>query len=269
MDRDSTVDACKPFQDLALGLAGRGVATLRFDKVTHVHGAKVRKMKAFTLTDEYLDHALDAVRQTVAHEKVHPDCVFVLGHSLGGYVAPKLVQMEPRIAGCLLMATPSVPVHRSALKQLRHFAAMDKEPTETAKQQITELEKQCELADSEAQDTSTAAAKLPLGLSPAYLLDVRNFRPIETAAGLTRPVLVLQGGRDYQVTAHEDFEDWRTGLKSKSNASLRLYSKLDHLFIPGEGPSTALDYGTPGHVDEQVVREISRWIFQCRPQELE
>ena len=261
MDRDSTVDACKPFKDLALGLAGQGVATLRFDKVTHTHGAKVRKNKAFTPTDEYLDHALDAVRQALAHEKIRAGCVVVLGHSLGGYVAPKLVEMETRIAGCVLMATPSVPIHHSALKQLRHFAAMDEEPTETAREQIAELEKQCELADSEALNTSTAAAQLPLGLGPAYLLDLRNFRPIETAGSLTVPVLVLQGGRDYQVTAHEDFEDWRTGLRNKPDATLRVDEKLDHLFIAGEGPSTALDYNTPGHVDEQVVREISQWIF--------
>lgn len=39
-DRDETVGPNKPFRDLAWGLASRGVAVLRYDKRTRVHGHK-------------------------------------------------------------------------------------------------------------------------------------------------------------------------------------------------------------------------------------
>jgi hypothetical protein len=38
-DRDSTIGPNKPLKDLAWGLASRGVAVLRFDKVTYAHPA--------------------------------------------------------------------------------------------------------------------------------------------------------------------------------------------------------------------------------------
>ena len=37
LDRDETIGRNKPFKDIAWGLASRGVATLRFDKVTYAH----------------------------------------------------------------------------------------------------------------------------------------------------------------------------------------------------------------------------------------
>jgi hypothetical protein len=63
-DQDSRVGCAKPFKDLALGLATLGVATLRFDNITYTHGAKFRNSAIFTLEDEYMGHARDAIRQT-------------------------------------------------------------------------------------------------------------------------------------------------------------------------------------------------------------
>ena len=49
-DRDETVGANKPFKDLAAGLASRGIAVLRYDKRTKVHGAKVKALKTSPCT---------------------------------------------------------------------------------------------------------------------------------------------------------------------------------------------------------------------------
>lgn len=258
MDRDSSVDACKPFKDLALGLAGRGIATLRFDKVTHTHGSRIRNSKTFTLSDEYLEHALDAVRQCLAHHRIRADGIFILGHSLGGYVA----SLEPKIAACILMATPVVPMYRSALRQLRHFAAMDDKDDEPAPQtsQIAELEQQCEVADSPELSKSTPRSKLPLGIGPAYWLEKRDFAPLRIACQLDRPILVMQGGRDYQVTVDDDYASWRAALKDTPGVTLKLYESLNHLFISGDEPSTPLDYDLPGNMDEQFIEDISQWV---------
>ena len=78
----------KPFKDLAWGLASRGVAVLRFDKVTYAHPAEVERDPGFTLADEYLPHALAAIGLLRQHPAVDAARVFVPGHSLGGTVAP-------------------------------------------------------------------------------------------------------------------------------------------------------------------------------------
>ena len=88
LDRDETIGRNKPLKDVAWGLASRGVAVLRFDKVTFAHASELENSTHFTLDDEYLPHSLAAVHLLQEHPAVDPARVFVLGHSLG---APSLL----------------------------------------------------------------------------------------------------------------------------------------------------------------------------------
>lgn len=106
---------------------------------------------------------------------------------------------------------------------------------------------------------NTPKKDLPLGIAPKYLLALRDYRPAEVAKSLPMPMLVLQAGRDYQVTA-KDFEIWQSGLRGKANATLKVFPKLNHLFIAGEGPCKPEEYAIEGHVDAEVVDTIALWI---------
>src|SRR5699024_3252437 len=59
-DRDESVYAYKPFQDLAWGLAEQGIAVLRYDKRTFVYGHElsVDEMKKFTVYEETVEDAI-------------------------------------------------------------------------------------------------------------------------------------------------------------------------------------------------------------------
>ena len=82
-DRDETVEASKPFRDLAWGLASRGVAVLRYEKRTRQYAAKVAAMKSFTVQQETVDDAVAAAALLRHTQGIDPKRVFVLGHSLG------------------------------------------------------------------------------------------------------------------------------------------------------------------------------------------
>ena len=69
----------------------------------------------------------------------------------------------------------------------------------------------------------------------------------------------LQGERDYQVT-QVDFELWKKALAGRPTVMLKLYPTLNHLFMPGTGPSRPDEYMHAGHVDEQVIVDVSTWI---------
>jgi len=61
-DRDETIGPNKPFRDLAWGLASQGIAVLRYDKRTKVHGAMMAgAVEQFTVKEETIDDALAAV----------------------------------------------------------------------------------------------------------------------------------------------------------------------------------------------------------------
>jgi hypothetical protein len=60
------------------GLASRGVAVLRFDKVTHAHRAELATATGFTIDDEYVHHAVAAPDLLRTRAAVDPRRLFVL-----------------------------------------------------------------------------------------------------------------------------------------------------------------------------------------------
>ncbi|MGC8816769.1 MAG: hypothetical protein ACP5PX_03055 [Candidatus Hadarchaeum sp.] len=60
-----------------------------------------------------------------------------------------------------------------------------------------------------------ATGEIVLGGSRAYWEDLMAYNPVEVAKELSIPMLILQGGRDYQVTL-EDFNGWKEGLSGRT-----------------------------------------------------
>jgi uncharacterized protein len=256
-DRDETTGTNKPLKDLAWGLASRGLVTIRFDTVTITH-PHVATEPGFTMSKEYVPPAVAAVRLLQAQAGVDPARVFVLGHSMGGRVAPRVAAAETSVAGMVILAGDAQPMHHAAVRVARHVATVSPGPaTETAVKAIT---RQAALIDSPDLSPTTPASDLPFGWSASYWLDLRDDDPVATAAALDKPMLILQGGRDYQVTVDDDLTRWQTGLAGQPDVTIRVYSGDNHLFFPGSGPSTPAEYAPPQHVDPAVVADIADWL---------
>jgi uncharacterized protein len=254
-DRDQTSGPNKPLKDLAWGLASSGAAVVRFDKVTCAHPGQVAD---FTLADEYVPHAVAAVRLLLNHPAVDPARVFVAGHSAGGKAAPRVAAAEPAVAGLVILAGDTQPMHQAAIRVARYLAALDPGPaTQAFAETIT---RQAALAGSPDLSRATPASELPFGLPASYWLDLRDYDPVATAAALDKRMLILQGGRDFQVTAEDDLSGWQAGLGHRADVTIRVHGADNHLFFPGTGPSTPAEYETPQHVDPAVVAEIARWL---------
>ncbi len=99
----------------------------------------------------------------------------------------------------------------------------------------------------------------------AYWLDLRGYDPPAAAAALGKPVLVLQGGRDYQATVAEDLARWRAGLAGQPDVTIRVYDADNHLFFPGSGPSAPAEYEPAQHLDPAVVADIVGWLGREAP----
>ncbi|MFJ3087786.1 alpha/beta hydrolase family protein [Streptomyces sp. NPDC086838] len=255
-DRDETIGANKPLKDLAWGLASRRVAVLRFDKVTFAHPDRLPP--DFTMADEYVPHALAAVRLLRERPEVAPDRIHLLGHSMGGKAAPRIAAADPSIAGLVLLAADTQPMHEAAVRVARHLARLAPGPAADA--MVATLARQAAAVADPGLTPDAPPESLPLGFSASYWLDLRGYEPAATAAGLERPMLILQGGRDYQVTVADDLPGWRRALAGRPEVSIRVHEHLDHLFFAGSGASTPADYARPGHVDPAVVDEVARWL---------
>jgi uncharacterized protein len=260
LDGDSTIGRNKPFKDLAWGLATQGIAVARFDKVTHTHGPRVAHDADFTVDDEYLHHAVAAVHLLREQPSVDPHKVFVLGHSLGGTVAPCIALAEPAVAGLVLLAAGAQPMHWAAVRQLRYLASLDPTTAGASQPVIDTIMRQAQTVDSPNLSPATPANDLPFGVPAAYWLDLRGYNPVTLAAKLGKPMLILQGGRDYQVTIADDLDRWRAGLADHPDVTIRVYDADNHLFFPGSGPSTPSELEPAQHVDPAIVADIATWL---------
>jgi uncharacterized protein len=108
---------------------------------------------------------------------------------------------------------------------------------------------------------ATPAADLLFGWPASYWLDLRGYDPVAVAAALDRPMLLLQGRRDYQVTVDDDLARWQAGLAHRPDVTIRIYDADDHMFFAGTGASMPADYQVPRHVDAAVIADIAEWLL--------
>lgn len=259
-DRDETIGPNKPFKDLALGLASRGVAVLRYVKRTKQHGELMFKAKdSITVKEEVTEDAIAAVDFLRHTEHIDPKRIFVLGHSLGGMLAPSIGKADPQIAGLISLAGASRPLDEVIVEQTTYILSVSPDLPEAQKKVLSDLRQKS--IDLMKQDLTKdiPGDKLPLGMPVGYWRSIKEIDPPAIALKLTMPLLILQGGSDYQVTK-KDFERWKSVLADRKGVEYKWYPGLGHLFIKVEGEGKPADYEKAGHVSPEVVDEIAKWI---------
>jgi uncharacterized protein len=257
-DRDETVGANKPFRDIAQGLAAAGIASLRYDKRSRVYGPRMTQDGEATINHEVTDDALAAVKLLGAQSGVDPHRLFVLGHSLGAYMAPRIGQRAPQLAGLVLLAGSARPLLDVIAQQAREQGKLQGLGDEQIQQ------KEQSIAAEQRWLATADASRPPPGLfgnaPQGYWLSLRDYDAVAVARALSMPMLILQGGSDFQVSPTQDYERWQSGLAGRKQVSFHLYAGLGHLFTPAGKTGTLADYQVPAHVDGGVIRDIAQWI---------
>lgn len=259
-DKDESIGNLKPFRDIAEGLAEQGIAVYRFDKRSYVYGTELAAKKDITLKDEYLEDAVNAVQLLAQQERIDPDRIWVLGHSLGGNAIPavarELEQAPVKACGFMMLAASPRPLDVLMREQYEFLYSLLPEitPEQQAEKDamFAELDKLQDL-DSLTEDDTVA------GVYAAYWKWLAEYDILQAAGEINLPVLLLQGEEDYQVTM-EDFGIWQDALGAKENWRMISYPGLTHLFMPGEKAEGSAAYTRDGHVREDVIRDIAAFV---------
>jgi dienelactone hydrolase len=258
-DRDETLGPNKPFQDLAWGLASQGIAVLRYDKRTRVYPGKSTALPSLTVKQETVDDALAAVALVSHTPQIDPKKIYLLGHSLGGALVPRIgIADQNRIAGFIVFAGATRPLEDEWVRQYQYIYGLQGKITPQQQAEIDGYKRQAARIKQLTQ-TDAGSKELLLAGPPSYWLDLRGYFPPEVALKLKQPMLVLQGQRDYNVTM-DAFDDWQRTLASRTNVTLKSYPKLDHLFLEGTGPASGADYAHPRNIPKYVIDDIATWI---------
>ncbi len=259
-DRDETIGPNKPFRDLAWGLASRGIAVLRYDKRTRMYGAKILKLKInITVKEETVDDAVAAAGLLARRPEIDPERIYVLGHSLGGMLIPRIATRLPEGAGFIILAGPTRPLEDITLEQFRYIFALDGKISPEEADKLKEVERDVAAVKRITSEAALPSDSLIFAAPAGYWFDLRDYHPALAAREIAAPLLILQGGRDYQVTK-EDFQGWKSSLNGCRNVTFKLYPDLNHLFMTGKGKSQPMEYQSPKHVDPDVIADIAAWV---------
>jgi alpha-beta hydrolase superfamily lysophospholipase len=188
-----------------------------------------------------------------AQPEVDAKHIFLLGHSLGGNLAPRIAEEDGKLAGLVILAGNMTPIEDAIVEQSQYLGATASD-LKLLHAQAAKV-KALEAGDEDGPPVSVGPVTVP----PSYWLDLKAYDVSAAAKKLTIPMLILQGERDYQVTM-KDFALWKSAVGSRKNVTLRSYPALNHLFIAGEGKILPEEYSKPGHLAPEVIDDIAKFL---------
>lgn len=254
------------FRDLAWGLASHGVAVLRFDKRSWpLHFTELGvPIDRFTVQHEYFDPLAAALTAVAADPRVDRTRIFVLGHSQAGWLLPWMLRDHPEVAGGIIASGCARPMVDLLPEQTRYLASLDARISALQLEIIDKLtQEQVARAHDPALADDTPPTQLPLGIPAAYWKFLQGYDAPAVLATLTRPVLVVQGGRDYNVGLG-DLDRWRAALAHHPDATVKEYPDLEHHYLAGTGKATPAEIFRPGHADRAVIDDVAAWVQRHR-----
>lgn len=251
-DRNSMIGPNVPFKDIAHSLAKHGIATLRYDD-RYYHDPSL--FKAATIQEEMLDDVASAIEST-KDLPLDQERIYLIGHSLGGMMIPKLLSDHPEVAGGISLAgTPRQLQDLIRDQQLAQLKSQGEDQT-----MIDTLNQQMDGVDRLIEELDTPKGADILGIPDQYWISLRDAKAANYTA-FHQPMLILQGGKDFQVYPEIDYPAWQELFHDRSDITYQLFDDLNHLFMPSQTGEVS-EYTIKQTVAPEVIEAISEWISQ-------
>lgn len=262
---DEKIGAITPFKDLAEGLSKKGIAVLRYDKRTFVYRKEMKSDSGLTVKEETIEDAILAANLLREDSRINPIKVFIIGHSLGGMLAPRIDAEGGDFAGIVILGgSPRkfeeilLDQNNAVLESVNRFLKM------IARKQIAKLSSKFDNVYTLSDEEAKATPILGKHVKAYYIKEMGQHPSVDYLKVLHKPILVLQGEKDFHVSMEHDYQGYKSVLKNHPSASFKSYPNLNHVFMPsvyGEILKAKKEYKVPQHVDRQVIEEISDWIL--------
>lgn len=277
-DRNSTIMGHKPFLLLAHELTQSGVGVLRYDE--RGVGRSEGDFQETSL-DDFVSDAKSAYNFLKVRNDVDQQNIGLLGHSIGGVIAPKLALQED-VSFMVLLAAPGIDGDKMMLKQradflkLRGMNATQVEQsnaifentynfirTTSARGKQLEAELTQFMTDNYA-DTMLEKELMAIveQLSSKEIVGLLRSRPSEYLGLVDCPVLAIGGTNDFQVSSKENLEAIEFALKKGGNEAVEVkeFEGVNHLFQESETGDIS-EYATIEQtMSPEVLTYIKDWL---------
>ena len=263
---DEKVGKLTPFRDIAQGLAQRGVASIRYDTRSFAHGLKMvlDKKHPITVWEETIEDALLAAAMLRSDSRIDAGRVFLAGHSMGAMLAPRIECSGGDYRGLILLAGSPRRLEEIMLDQMAEMlAGMTGFAKNIAGKQRAKFETLFhglyDLSDEEAK-----TKKVGNGTTLYYFKEMGQPTVAQWLEKTNKPMLIMQGEKDFQATVDRDFLAYQELLKDKENVTFKLYENLNHAFVPsiyGTITKAKQEYNVEQHIGDAVISDLANWIL--------
>ena len=259
---DEKVMKMTPFKDIAEGLQEYGIATLRYDKRTFRYGRKMSK-KAVTVHEETIEDALRALEILKSDPRIDSSGIFIIGHSMGAMLAPRIYDECGYARGVVMMAGTPYRLEEVLVRQMKQMEGGSPLISRIVRRQREKLEKQIDEM-SKMSDKETMFRKLS-GISMYYFREMGRKGPSEYLLENDYPAFIMQGGKDFQVLAEVDYKKFREDLSARDHTEFKLYPDLNHCFVTALSDDirkVSDEYKTERHIGDEVIGDMADFILR-------
>ncbi|MFA5375061.1 MAG: alpha/beta hydrolase [Dehalococcoidia bacterium] len=267
LDRDENTPHLKidVFNTIAHHLADKGVASLRYDKRGCGESAGSFDSAGFY---DLVQDGMAAYRYLTTHKNINKDKVFLLGHSEGSMIAPKIFLSYPDIAGLILLG---VQVKRLE-DGLKYQAKIIMEDVEKGKgfakffnrviwrilryDPVKTQQVIFEKAKNTDKDTFRYKGQK---INAKWLREHIEYDPKFTMRNVSCPVLSITGDKDIQVDPQDAA---LVADLAKGPVEYHIVSNLTHILRTDDGPPSIFNYKRllKQEIDQRLLEFISNWL---------
>ena len=261
-------------KQIAERLAADGYASLRFDKratrgYANTWPKEVAALNDFFSWENFVGDARAGLAFLQTQPEVNNKQVFIAGHSEGGIIATQVARdldgKSGAAAGLILLSSPGRPLKEALTDQINASLKRGGYTGEKAKP----YEEYLPRAIEQVIKTGTAPPNPPPGLNAIFpptglkLLQVElALDPAKVLATYGGPVLVIQGEKDIQISAVNDFPLLQSALKQRKHGTYRAQVVLSASHNLKHVENENAEPGFAGPVVPQVLDTISDWVKQ-------
>jgi alpha/beta superfamily hydrolase len=282
-DRDGAMFGHKPYAVLADHLTRNGIAVFRYDERGVGKSQGIFETTSIETFQADINAAIDYLSK---RKDVFSKNLGLIGHSIGGIIAPKEAIGNIKVKYLVLMAAPGVAGDQLMLAQKasveKHLGLNEFQINQgqTIFGNAYKIIRDENLPQQLLPDSLNAFFSKQLGplfpkdqreglvqqLTSPELMAIVTASPSTYLSKLEIPVLALNGTKDFQVAAAENLEAIEKAVKSNGNNKV-LIQKLEgrnHLFQIAETGMQDEYAELEQTMDPETMNIISSWINQLK-----
>jgi alpha/beta superfamily hydrolase len=239
----------KPYYVLADQLTKNGIGVLRFDE----RGVGVSEGNFETASIKELStDVTSAIAYLKSRNDINVSKIGLIGHSIGGIIAPKVATESNDIGYIVLLAAPGVNgdelmlSQKAAMERIMGFNEIQIAQSSTLVKGAYNIIVNSNLDNTSLKDSlnshyiNTYGKMIPDNQRKSLVDQITNYevvsliksKPSEYLEQVKCPVLALNGSKDFQVPATENLKAIKNAVEKNGNKNVSTvaFENLNHLF---------------------------------------